>query len=160
MNKSKSTRIILIKGSASLLLEGIVCLFHWELFILNSCTHYLQYTAEYSPAPLKNLMTPCKLESSLKPQTCPPHPHPPHPFVCFEQKAQSYIRCPGARSESTITIIYASQWTLNTVICSCYGFISQTIIFSEQIGFVKLISEVQQCAKHLEPTLICLFFAM
>lgn len=69
MNKSKSTRIILIKGSASLLLEGIVCLFHWELFILNSCTHYLQYTAEYSPAPLKNLMTPCKLESSLKPQT-------------------------------------------------------------------------------------------
>lgn len=74
MNKSKSTTIILIKGSASLLLEGIVCLFHWELFILNSCTHYLQYTAEYSPAPLKNLMTPCKLESSLKPQTCPPPP--------------------------------------------------------------------------------------
>lgn len=70
MNKSKSTRIILIKGSASLLLEGIVCLFHWELFILNSCTHYLQYTAEYSPAPLKILITPCKLENSLKPQTC------------------------------------------------------------------------------------------
>lgn len=156
MNKSKSTRIILIKGSASLLLEGIVCLFHWELFILNSCTHFLQYTAEYSPAPLKILMTPCKLESSLKPQTCAAPP----PLLCFEQKAQSYIRCPGARSESTITIIYASQWTLNIVICSCYGFISQTIIFSEQIGFVKLISGAQQCAKHLEPTLICLFFAM
>lgn len=99
-------------------------------------------------------MTPCKLENSLKPQTCFSLP------LCFEQKAQSYMCCPGARSESTITIIYASQWTLNTVICSCYGFISQTIIFSEQIGFVKPISDAQQCAKHLEPTLICLFFAM
>lgn len=152
MNKSKSTRIILIKGSASLLLEGIVCLFHWELFILNSCTHYLQYTAEYSPAPLKNLMTPCKLESSLKPQTCPP------PLCVLWAESTKLHTLP--RSKSTITIIYVSQWTLNTVICSCYGFISQTIIFSEQIGFVKLISEVQQCAKHLEPTLICLFFAM
>lgn len=82
MNKSKSTRIILIKGSASLLLEGIVCLFHWELFILNSCTHYLQYTAEYSPAPLKILMTPCKLENSLKPQTCAAPP----PFCALSRK--------------------------------------------------------------------------